>query len=135
VCLLHAYATPRHERRLGRALAGRGLHVTLSHRLLREYREYERVSTTVVNAYVGPVMARHVRTLSSAVRGGLRVMQSSGGLIGASAACAEAVRTVLSGPAAGVVGATERARRIGLRRLVTFDMGGTSTDVSLVDGV
>src|SRR5438445_3597123 len=107
VCLLHAYAEPAHERRLGRALAGRGLHVTLSHRLLREYREYERVATTTVNAYVGPLMSRHVRALAAALPGGrLRVMQSSGGLIGAPVACAEPVRTVLSGPAAGVVGAT-----------------------------
>ncbi len=134
VCLLHGYARPRHERLLGRALAGLGLHVTLSHRLLREYREFERVSTAVVNAYVGPVMARHLRALATAVPGGLRVMQSSGGLVGAPTACAEAVRTVLSGPAAGVVGAADRARQAGLRRVVTFDMGGTSTDVSLVDG-
>jgi N-methylhydantoinase A len=134
VCLLHSYAAPAHERRIGRALAGRGLHVTLSHELLREYREYERMATTVVNAYVGPIMARHLRSLATAVPGGLRVMQSSGGLIGAPTACVEAVRTVLSGPAGGVVGAAERARRAGLRRLITLDMGGTSADVSLVDG-
>jgi N-methylhydantoinase A len=135
VCLLHSYAAPRHERLLGRALAGRGLHVTLSHRLLREYREYERTATAVVNAYVGPVMARHLRALAGAVPGGVRVMQSSGGLTGAATAGAEAVRTVLSGPAGGVVGAADRARRAGIARAITFDMGGTSADVSLVDGV
>ncbi len=135
VCLLHGYAAPAHERRLGRALAGRGLHVTLAHALLREYREYERVATTTLNAYVGPLMSRHVRALAAALPGRrLRVMQSSGGLIGAPVACAEPVRTVLSGPAAGVVGAATRARRAGHRRVVTFDMGGTSADVSLVDG-
>jgi N-methylhydantoinase A len=134
VCLLHSYATPAHELRLGRALARRGLHVTLSHRLLREYREYERVATTVVNAYVGPVMSRHLRALASGLRGRLRVMQSSGGLIGARTAGVEAVRTILSGPAGGVVGAASRARRAGLDRLITLDMGGTSADVSLVDG-
>ena len=135
VCLLHGYATPAHESRLGRALAGRDLHVTLSHRLLREYREYERVVTTVVNAYVGPVMARHLRGLSAAAPGPrLRIMQSSGGLIGAPTACAEPVRTILSGPAGGVVGAAARARRAGLSRIITLDMGGTSADVSLVDG-
>ena len=135
VCLLHAYAEPAHERRLGRALAGRGLHVTLSHRLLREYREYERVATTALNAYVGPAMARHLRALAGVVPGRrLRVMQSGGGLIGAPTACAEPVRTILSGPAGGVVGAAERARRAGHRRVITLDMGGTSADVSLVDG-
>src|SRR5439155_35316 len=135
VCLLHGYARPAHERRLGRALAGRGLHVTISHRLLREYREYERVATTALNAYVGPLMARHLRALAAVVPGRrLRVMQSGGGLIGAPVACAEPVRTILSGPAGGVVGAAERARRGGHRRVITLDMGGTSADVSLVDG-
>jgi N-methylhydantoinase A len=134
VCLLHSYAAPAHEVRLGRALARRGLHVTLSHRLLREYREYERVATTVVNAYVAPMMARHLRALAGAVPRGLRVMQSSGGLIGVAVACAEPVRTILSGPAGGVVGAADRARRAGIRRIITLDMGGTSADVSLVDG-
>jgi N-methylhydantoinase A len=108
--------------------------VTLSHRLLREYREYERTVTAVVNAYVGPKMGRHLGALAAAVPGGVRVMQSSGGLIGAATAGAEAVRTVLSGPAGGVVGAADRARRAGLRRVITLDMGGTSADVSLVDG-
>jgi N-methylhydantoinase A len=134
VCLLHSYAQPDHERRLGRALAGRGLHVTLSHRLLREYREYERVATTVVNAFVGPGMSRHLGLLAGAVAGRLGVMQSSGGLVGARTAAAEPVRTILSGPAGGVVGAAERARRAGLGRVITLDMGGTSADVSLVEG-
>jgi N-methylhydantoinase A len=134
ICLLHSYANPVHEERLRRALAPLGLHVTPSHRLLREYREYERTATTVVNAYVGPLMARHLETLGRSVPGGLRVMQSSGGLIGMTTATAEPVRTVLSGPAGGVVGAATRARRAGIARLVTLDMGGTSTDVSVVDG-
>ena len=135
ICFLHSYAAPQHERRLGRTLAGRGLHVTLSHRLVREYREYERLSTTVVNAFVGPVMARHLRALMDGVPGGIRVMQSSGGLMEARAAATEAVRTVLSGPAGGVSGAAERARRGGFHRIITLDMGGTSTDVSVVDGI
>lgn len=135
ICFLHSYARPEHERRLGRALAGEGLHLTLSHRLLREYREYERVSTTVVNAYVGPVMTKHLRALEAGVPGRVRVMQSSGGLIAARTASTEPVRTILSGPAGGVVGAAERAQRAGLERIVTFDMGGTSADVSLIDGV
>src|SRR5712691_8721255 len=135
ICFLHSYAAPQHERRLGRALAGRGLHVTLSHRLVREYREYERLSTTVVNAFVGPLMARHLRALMDGVPGSVRVMQSSGGLMEVRAAAAEAVRTALSGPAGGVIGAAERARRGGFRHIITLDMGGTSTDVSVVDGI
>jgi N-methylhydantoinase A len=134
LCLLHSYVQPRHEARLLRALARSGAHVTASHRLLREYREYERVSTTVVNAYVGPLMTAHVNALATLVPGGVRVMQSNGGLVGAATASAEPVRTVLSGPAGGVVGASDRARRAGFDRILTLDMGGTSTDVSLVDG-
>jgi N-methylhydantoinase A len=134
ICLLHAYLSPRHEARLARALAGLDLHVTASHRLLREYREYERVSTTVVNAYVGPLMTAHVRRLRALVPGGVRVMQSNGGLVAAATAAVEPVRTVLSGPAGGVVGAADRARHAGFARILTLDMGGTSTDVSLVDG-
>jgi N-methylhydantoinase A len=134
ICFLHSYQNPAHEVRLLRALRGSGLHVTASHRLLREYREYERLATTVVNAYVGPLMAAHLRRLGIAARGGLRVMQSNGGLVGGATAAAEPVRTVLSGPAGGVAGASDRARRAGFDRVVTLDMGGTSTDVSLVDG-
>ncbi len=136
VCLLHAYANPAHERLLGRGLAARGIEFyTLSHELIAEHREYERLSTTVINAYVGPVMSRHLRTLEGNVPGArLRVMQSNGGAISAPLAAREAVRTVLSGPAAGVTGACAVARALGLRRVITFDMGGTSTDVSLIDG-
>jgi len=134
ICLLHSYRQPIHENRLARALRASGLHVTPSHRLLREYREYERLATTVVNAYVGPLMTAHLGRLATAARGGVRVMQSNGGLVAGPAAAAEPVRTVLSGPAGGVAGAAARARRAGFTRVVTFDMGGTSTDVSLVDG-
>lgn len=134
VCLLHAYRNPVHERRLAAALAPLGIHLSVSHRLLREYREYERTATTVVNAYVGPLMARHLRRLAGAVGGGLRVMQSNGGLVSAATASAEPVRTVLSGPAGGLVGAVRRAGAAGIGRVVTLDMGGTSTDVALVDG-
>ena len=135
ICLLHAYRNPDHEAQLARALAGTSVHLTVSHELLREYREYERVSTTVVNAYVGPLMTTHMQRLEVAAPGGVRVMQSNGGLVGAATAAAEPVRTVLSGPAGGVVGAAYHARRAGFRQIVTLDMGGTSTDVSLVDGV
>ncbi|HWP64909.1 MAG TPA: hydantoinase/oxoprolinase family protein, partial [Candidatus Limnocylindria bacterium] len=134
VCLLHGYARPAHERRLGRALRPLGLHVTLAHELQREHREYERTSTAAVNAYVGPLMARHIGRLAAGTRGRLRVMQSSGGLIASRIAAAEPVRTILSGPAGGVVGAAAAARAAGLPRIVTLDMGGTSTDVAVVDG-
>src|SRR5262249_41199880 len=131
------YANPRHERALGRALATQpGVFQTLSHQLVAEYREYERVETAVINAYVGPLMSRNLRTLATGLRGvRLRVMQSNGGgIIAARVAGSEAVRTLLSGPAAGVIGAAAVARQLGLTRVITFDMGGTSTDVSLIDG-
>ena len=135
VALLHAYATPRHERAVRAALRVLGVPISLSHVLVREPREYERTSTAVINAYVAPLMARHLARLVAAKRGGrLFVMQSNGGAVVPRRAVAEPVRTVLSGPAGGVVGAVSVARRAGLRRVLTLDMGGTSTDVALVDG-
>jgi N-methylhydantoinase A/oxoprolinase/acetone carboxylase beta subunit len=102
--------------------------------VLPEYREFERWSTTVVNAYVTPLIDRYLGTLETRLGGSkLAIMQSNGGSISAGAARAQAVRTVLSGPAAGVVGARAVAREAGFRRIISFDMGGTSTDVSLVD--
>ena len=135
VCLLHSYANPLHERRLGRALAALGVPVSLSHALIAEYREYERTSTTVMNAYVAPVMRRHLSDLQRGVgRAQVRVMQSNGGALSLATAGREAVRTLLSGPAGGAIGALAAARRVGIERIITFDMGGTSTDVSLLDG-
>ncbi|MDX2165609.1 MAG: hydantoinase/oxoprolinase family protein [Deltaproteobacteria bacterium] len=136
VCLLHAYANGLHERRLGRALAELGVPCSLSHELVAEYREVERGSTTVLNAYVAPVMRRHLATLAKGVgrRASLRVMQSNGGAVSVATAGREAVRTLLSGPAGGAIGAVAAARRVGIQRVIAFDMGGTSTDVSLLDG-
>ena len=136
VCFLHSYANPDHEALLGSALARwPEVFCSISHALIAEHREYERLSTTVINAYVGPVMSQHLHTLERGLRGVRpRIMQSNGGAISAQVAGREAVRTVLSGPAAGVVGAWAVARTLGLRRVITFDMGGTSTDVSLIDG-
>ena len=135
VAFLHAYGEPRHERAAGRALAALGVPVTLSHALVREPREYERTSTAVVNAYVAPLMTRHLGRLSSGVpRGALLVMQSNGGATTPALARREPVRTILSGPAGGVVGAMRVAARAGIRRIISFDMGGTSTDVALIDG-
>jgi len=135
VCLLHSYANPVHEREVEAHLVRAGFVVSTSHRVLPEYREYERWSTTVVNAYVTPMMSRYLTALDDGLRGTkLRVMQSNGGSISAAEARRTAVRTILSGPAAGAVGAQAVARASGFERVILFDMGGTSTDVSLVDG-
>lgn len=134
ICLLHSYANARAENRIARTLAPLKRSISVSHRLLAEYREYERASTTVVNAYIAPRMNAHLANLERRLAGSaLRVMQSNGTAIGCGLARAEPVRTILSGPAAGVVGATALAHQIGCDRIITFDMGGTSTDVSLFD--
>jgi N-methylhydantoinase A len=135
VCLLHAYADPAHERAVAEALAGVGVPVSVSSLVLPEFREYERTSTTVVNAYVTPVMDRYLGRLeaeSGAVR--TTIMGSNGGALPVARARREPVHTVLSGPAGGVMGALAWARRAGHDGIVTFDMGGTSTDVSLCPG-
>jgi N-methylhydantoinase A len=134
VCLLHSYANPKAEESIAHALAPLGRPLSVSHRILAEYREYERFSTAVVNAYVAPRMSSHLKNLETRLgRARLRVMQSNGSAIGTELARAEPVRTILSGPAAGVIGAASLARAFGTDRFITFDMGGTSTDVSLFD--
>jgi N-methylhydantoinase A len=136
VVLLHAYACPDHELRLGQALTAAGFRVSLSHQILKEYREFERASTTVVNALVSPVMEGYLDKLEQQLLPrALKVMQSNGGSIMSKTAGHEAVRTILSGPAGGMVAAFHLARQAGLERIMTFDMGGTSTDVALCDGV
>jgi N-methylhydantoinase A len=135
VCLLHSYANPSSEEDIARTLEPLGLPLSISHRILPEYREYERLSTTVINAYVAPGMVAHLGNLERQLEDvHLRVMQSNGSAIGTSLARDEPVRTLLSGPAAGVVGAAELAGALGVERFITFDMGGTSTDVSLFEG-
>lgn len=134
VCLLHSYANPKSEESIARALAPIGKPLSVSHRILAEYREYERFSTAVVNAYVAPRMSSHLKNLETRLKGSrLRIMQSNGTAIGTRLARAEPVRTILSGPAAGVIGAASLAPAFGTDRFITFDMGGTSTDVSLFD--
>jgi len=134
ICLLHAYANPVHEDMVTQAAARLGIPVSASHQILPEFREYERCSTTVVNAYLRPVMQRYLQTLATELQGAhLSVMRSNGGVMSAARAHQEAVHTVLSGPAGGVVGAFHVAREAGYTRAMTFDMGGTSTDVSLCD--
>ncbi len=141
VCLLFSFANPAHEKQIGRALKNLKVPISLSHVILPEYREYERTSTTVVNAYLAPVMGRYLNNLEAGLRqkrgssgGSLRIMQSNGGTVSARAAIREPVRTILSGPAGGVVGAWEVARLAGFPNILSFDMGGTSTDVSLCEG-
>jgi N-methylhydantoinase A len=171
VCLLFSFANPAHEQLIARALEPIGVAVSLSHKILPEYREYERTSTVVINAYLAPLMSRYLSALAQgleAVAGGrwplagrevaggrwpvnrkavdapdtghrspaygLRIMQSNGGSVSAATAASEPVRAILSGPAGGVVGALRVCAAAGFRDIITFDMGGTSTDVSLCRG-
>ena len=134
ISLLFSFANPKTENTVARALEKLGVPMSISHQILPEFREYERTSTVVVNAYLQPVMQRYLENLDRRVRARIFVMQSSGGITALSSATREPVRTVLSGPAGGVVGAAALARRSGFERIISFDMGGTSTDVALVDG-
>ncbi|MFI5403558.1 MAG: hydantoinase/oxoprolinase family protein, partial [Planctomycetota bacterium] len=135
VCLLHAYRNPAHERAVGDALAALGLPVSLSHVVANEFREFERAATTVVNAALMPVLAPYLKRLERDLRRHrLEILQSSGGTATAAEAAELPVRTILSGPAGGVVATTDLLRRHGIEDGVSFDMGGTSTDVSLIRG-
>ena len=167
VCLLFSFANPAHEQLIAEALEPIGIPVSLSHRILPEYREYERTSTVVINAYLVPLMSRYLSVLAkglamvgsgqwsavnktyasnskrthqpltadhSPLTTTLRVMQSNGGSVSARTAAAEPVRAILSGPAGGVVGALRVCAAAGIRDIITFDMGGTSTDVALCRG-
>src|SRR5579883_2536145 len=139
ICLLNAYANPAHEERLAAWIteALPGVLVTCSHQVAREFREFERASTTILSAYVQPVIDGYLhrfenKLAESGFKGRFTVMQSNGGRLPAEAMRASAITALYSGPAAGVVGATRQAARSGFRDLITFDMGGTSTDVCLV---
>ena len=134
VCFLFSYANSENEATVRQILQEMNLPISASHLIVPEYREYERCSTTVVNAYIAPVMRKYIKSLEEQTNGSLRIMQSNGGSISAKTACEQPVRTILSGPAGGVVGALEIARLAGFEKIITFDMGGTSTDVSLCDG-
>src|ERR1700730_13397998 len=152
VWLLFSFVNPVHEKLLERALLATGLPVSVSRKILPEYREFERTSTTVVNAYLVPVMSGYLSEIeaiaevqsrrasarlkiakSAKKASQVRIMQSNGGILSASAAASEPVRTILSGPAGGVLGGQQAAEAAGYARIVTFDMGGTSTDVALMD--
>jgi N-methylhydantoinase A len=142
ICLLFSFVHPEHEKRLEEALKSLGVALSVSHKILPEYREYERTSTVCINAYLQPLMGNYLNHLQTFFADKdqkprtkdqrpnvLCVMQSSGGSISATVASNEPVRTILSGPAGGVVGAF----RMGFPNIITFDMGGTSTDVALCD--
>ena len=178
ISVLFSFANPKNELAIADALQPLGFPLSISHKILPEFREYERTSTVVINAYLQPVMQRYLQNLEQRLGGGpqrveqglsradqrsarveqrfgaalrrskwiealapeepqrarIFVMQSSGGITALAAAASEPVRTVLSGPAGGVVGAATRARASGFEQIIAFDMGGTSTDVSLVEG-
>lgn len=132
VCFLFSFAHPAHEAAMARALRAAGFAVSASHEILPEFREYERTTTTVVNAYLLPVMGRYLAEVERVAGGAVRVMQSSGGILSAQRAAREPVRTILSGPAGGVLGAQYVAELAGFGDVISLDMGGTSTDVALV---
>ncbi len=140
VCLLHAYAYPAHEEELGAILAEElpGVEVSLSSAILREQREYERTATTVVNAYVRPLMGRYLAAIRAGLDGAgvqapLTIMQSSGGVMSAEDAVARPVLALESGPAAGVVASLAIATRLGYPNAIAFDMGGTTAKASLIE--
>jgi len=135
ICFLFSFINPHHEELAAEALAPLNIPVSLSSRVLAEYREYERTSTTVINAYLSPLMGEYLSRLSDRLTGSrLRVMQSNGGAVQARTAAQLPVHTIVSGPAGGVVGAFNIAAASGYPNIITFDMGGTSTDVSLCEG-
>lgn len=149
ICLLFSFLKPRHEERIrdiirdlelkrdnsNRKPSHDRLHISLSSEVLPEFREYERTSTTAINAYVAPIMDRYLSQLNRELAPRpLTVMQSNGGIINAEMAGSHAARTVLSGPAGGVVGARFVAEAAGFKDIISFDMGGTSTDVALCPG-
>ncbi len=158
ICFLFSYLNPANERAVARALKGLQLPISVSHEILPEFREYERLATVVINAFLAPRMGEYLERLERGVGvvgangvrpwvdrrsplpaedapGRVYVMQSSGGITTAARAAREPVRTILSGPAGGVVVSTWLARQLGISRAISFDMGGTSTDVCLIDGL
>ncbi len=135
VCLLHSYLYSFHEEKLKSALTEIGVPLSISSEVLPEFREYERASTTLINAYLVPVMSRYLSRLKEKLPGAnLYIQQSNGGWLTVEEAKEFACHTVLSGPAGGAAGALLWASVLNEKRLITFDMGGTSTDVCLIDG-
>src|SRR2546426_7357985 len=139
VCLLHSYANAAHEQRLGELLRQEfpQVYVALSHEVLRECREYERTSTTVLNAYIGPIVIRYLIALerlfkASGFRGNFLIMQSNGGAMSVETAKKIPVAMMESGPVAGVIGTAQLSEATNFRRVISFDMGGTTAKASLI---
>jgi len=141
VCLLHAYANPEHELRVSAALKQHipGISVSLSHQVAREWREYERTSTTVLNAYIAPIVEHYLaqletKTEDEGLKSGIHIMQSNGGIMTSVAARQRPIQTLFSGPVGGTMGGVGLKEQLGSDHLLCVDMGGTSFDVSLVVG-
>lgn len=135
ICLLHSYINPEHEKLLATTLGDIGVPICLSSEVMPEFREYERTSTTLINAYLGPVVGNYIKRLQTRLKDTkIFVQQSNGGCCQASNTGKYAVQTLLSGPAGGVQAALELGKNLGFKDIITFDMGGTSTDVSLCPG-
>ena len=139
VCFLHAYLDPVHEIEMGKQLraALNGAYVSLSHEIVREYREYERTSTTVMNAYIGPKTSQYVSRMQARLaeddfKGRFLIMQSNGGVMSPATATKLPVAMMESGPVGGVIAAAEIGARLGFDNLITFDMGGTTAKTSLI---
>ena len=133
VSFLFSFINPDHERWVAERLREAGFFVTASHELIPEFREYERTSTTTINAYVSPILHRYLSHIEKQIGSSdFYILQSNGGRLSVPQAKGQGVRSILSGPAGGVVGATHVAKLAGFERTITFDMGGTSTDVSLI---
>jgi len=134
ICFLHAYANPKNEQMVGKWLKDSALPVYLSSQVLPEFREYERTCTTLINAYISPVLSEYMQSLTTILkRNILRIQKSNGGTLSAHRASEKAIHTILSGPAGGLVGAFKLAQRMGEGKIITLDMGGTSADVALCD--
>jgi N-methylhydantoinase A len=139
VCFLHSYANPEHEQQAG-ALVSAAMpkaYISLSHEIMREYREYERISTTAVNAYIGPVVGGYVRNLQNRLegigfKGELAIMQSNGGVMAPATAINRPVTMMESGPVGGIIAAAQIGHALGYSNVVSFDMGGTTAKASLV---
>ena len=135
ICFLFSFLHPEHEQRVARSLREAGFLVSISSEVHPEFREYERASTTALNAYVMPVMVGYLGRLEQSLAPDqLRIMNSNGGILSSAQAREQPAKAILSGPAAGVVGAHDIGQRAGHDRIISFDMGGTSTDVSLAIG-
>ncbi|WP_180994404.1 hydantoinase/oxoprolinase family protein [Bacillus sp. Marseille-P3661] len=139
VCFIHAYANPEHEKIVGEIIRQQlpECYVSLSHEILREYREYERTSTTVLNSYVGPKVSNYINRLEDKIgtfgfNGNLSIMQSNGGIMSPTTAAAKPVNMMESGPVGGIIASAEVGRALGFNNVIAFDMGGTTAKASLI---